>query len=395
MKYKSFLKFLSLTVIATGISVFLLRLYSDSLDSQIKQRYNPALGRSYGVDEMNKGISILKNNAQKGDLIILGSSELDTQEIPQNPRNFFPNSQLNCDVDLVGRAVVQNLQNAIKVGALGEYLKNQKLVVIVSAQWFIGNQVEQRGFNSHFSPIQFNEFLNSKNTSEDSKKYVCSRASELLNHESSLASCALKARLYDKNDLFSTLVNTLLKPFYFVEDRFLPIKEKHQALKAVKLFENEPKRDVLNLDWDKEEAIAQKMGEEACTNNDIFVQDSYYSTYLEPQWDYLKNSSIDVDLTASKEFKDYEYFLKICKENDVKPYIVFMPTNGWYYDYIGITKDKRIMYYDKLLSLANSFGFDCLDLRDKEYEPYTLKDVMHFGWKGWLYVDRKITEYFS
>ena len=111
--------------------------------------------------------------------------------------------------------------------------------------------------------------------------------------------------------------------------------------------------------------------------------------------DFLKDSFKDVDLVNSNEMKDYELFLKMCKQTGVKPYIVFMSTNGYYYDFTGLTKEKRDKFYDKLIQLATMCDFDYLDLRDHEYEPYFLKDVMHLGWKGWLYVDRKIAEYYS
>ena len=72
-----------------------------------------------------------------------------------------------------------------------------------------------------------------------------------------------------------------------------------------------------------------------------------------------------------------------------------MNTNGYYYDYIGIDKDTRNDLYNWVEGQAESYGFDCLNLSEKEYEPYFMRDVMHLGWKGWLYVDQKLTEYFS
>lgn len=97
----------------------------------------------------------------------------------------------------------------------------------------------------------------------------------------------------------------------------------------------------------------------------------------------------------SKEWDDYELFLKTCKELELKPYFIIVPTNGFYYDYLGLSKEKRTQFYDKLESMAKDHGFDYLDMRQKEYEPYFFKDIMHLGWKGWIYVSKKITEYYS
>jgi D-alanine transfer protein len=175
----------------------------------------------------------------------------------------------------------------------------------------------------------------------------------------------------------------------------LDLKDNHEAYNAVKKFKDYPSQETKKINWDQEEIKAYETGKKECTNNNLYVYNDYYTTYLEPRIEELKNSAADVDLLSSKEFDDYEVFLKSCNELGIKPYVVFMPTNGFYYDYVGITKVKRLAFYDKLSKLANKYNINYLDLRDKEYEPYFLRDVMHLGWRGWLYVDKKITEYYS
>lgn len=137
------------------------------------------------------------------------------------------------------------------------------------------------------------------------------------------------------------------------------------------------------------------MGKEACTNNNFYVNNHYYTTYIQLKLNMLKNTNCNVDLLKSKELGDFNIFLESCKELGIKPYIVFMPTNGFYYDYTGLTQDKRLALYNKLESISKTYGFEYLDMREKEYEPYFFNDVMHIGWKGWLYVNRKITEHYS
>lgn len=109
----------------------------------------------------------------------------------------------------------------------------------------------------------------------------------------------------------------------------------------------------------------------------------------------MKGNSKNVELLKSKEYDDFEFLLRMFKKFNIRPYIILMSTNGYYYDYIGIDKEKRYSVYDKLVEIINNYGFDYLDLRDKEYVPYFYKDVMHFGWKGWLYVDEQITKYYK
>ena len=71
------------------------------------------------------------------------------------------------------------------------------------------------------------------------------------------------------------------------------------------------------------------MGEDACTNNNFYVYDEYYDTYLKDNIEQSKNSmDPNTNLCASKEFDDYRLMLDTFKQAGVKPYIVFMSTNG-------------------------------------------------------------------
>ena len=390
------LKNLFLIVGPLFLCVILLCFFYSFLDNQININYNDALGKTYGVDEMNKGIKLLSHNAEKGDLIILGSSELANADyIAQNPANMFPNNYLNSFVSLVGRAYVQDLLNAIKIGALSDSFKDKKIVLVVSLQWFLDKEINKDGFKSHFSELQFYRTMNNDKISENEKKYICNRTAELANGEPSLVVPLIYSYLYSRDDVFSKIGFNILKPYYFLREKFLSLKDKYVSYKAVKRFKDCPPCNAKKINWEKENEIAVETGKSECTNNEFYVYDDYYNDYLKPNIDSLKDSFKGVDLVNSNEMKDYELFLKMCKESEIKPYIVFMSTNGLYYDFTGLTKDKREKFYNKLAEIADSYGFDYLDLRGHEYEPYFLKDVMHLGWKGWLYVDRKITEYYS
>lgn len=393
---KGKLKAIFLVLIPIFLSAVLLFAFDKFLDKQIELNYNDALGKTYGVDEMNKGVKLLSHNAKKDDLIILGSSELANADyIAQNPANIFPNNHLASSPSLVGRAYVQDLLNGIKIGALGDSFKDKKIILIVSLQWFLDKEINKDGFKAHFSELQFYKTMNNKKISENEKKYICTRVLDLASGESSLAAPLFYSYLYSHENVFSKVGLEILKPYYFLKEKFLDLKDKYLSYKAVKKFKDNVPNNIKEIDWEKEEKLAIDTGKSECTNNDLYVYDDYYNTYLKPNIDSLKDSFKDIDLVNSNEMKDYELFLKMCKQTGVKPYIVFMSTNGYYYDFTGLTKEKRDKFYDKLVQLANMYNVDYLDLRDHEYEPYFFKDVMHLGWKGWLYVDRKIAEYYS
>ena len=172
------------------------------------------------------------------------------------------------------------------------------------------------------------------------------------------------------------------------KDEFLPGK-------AVKKYKDFPAKETQIVDWENEYKKAEQTGRKECTNNNFYVYDSYYTEYLQYNLDALKGYYSGIKLCESDEMQDYEIALKLFDQIGVKPYIIIVSTNGYYYDYVGLTREKRLKLYDELVSCAKNYKCDYLDLRDYEYTPYFFKDVMHLGWKGWLYLNEKFAEYFS
>ncbi|WP_294363129.1 D-alanyl-lipoteichoic acid biosynthesis protein DltD, partial [uncultured Clostridium sp.] len=128
---------------------------------------------------------------------------------------------------------------------------------------------------------------------------------------------------------------------------------------------------------------------------DIYVDDDYYDNNLRNVYDSLKNRLENINLLKSKELDDYKFLLEICKDNNIKPLIILMPVNGFYYDYLGFSKEKRTEFYDTLEIIAKEYDFETLNLQNKEYEKYYMYDVMHLGWKGWLNINEEMYKYFN
>jgi len=394
---KKIVKYLSYLFIPLFITIIAANQYESFLDHKIQTEYNAALGRTYGVDEMNKGLAILKNNIVKDDVMLFGSSELanDSIDISTHPSHMFPNTDLNRDVCLVGRAGTQSLLHAMKMGTVADGAKDNKFVFIVSPQWFFGDESsEKQYFQAHFSEIQFYDFMDNGVISDDIKKHACNRIVNLVGENSALQVPCFYAYIHRSDNWLFKCAQVLFEPYYFVRRKFVKLKDKHDAYKAIKRFKDNPAQNVKEVDWPNEMKQAQQNGEKSCTNNNFYAYDSYYTKYLQSNLESLKDCYKDIDLCKSKEMDDYVAALKIFKEMGIKPYIVIASTNGYYYDYTGLTRDKRAKLYDQIAQYAKAYGMDYLDLRDFEYEPYFYKDVMHLGWKGWVYIDEKNCETF-
>lgn len=412
-------------------------LYSTYLDNQISALYAKKTGSvalQNGAPEKDKGNICIKESADRGELFLVGSSEL-SSPVPQNPKTYFPNNYYNKGISCIGHAHTQNLLDAINFGANTASFRGSDVAVVESIQWFIGDDVDSTGFMANFSELQFYQFLQNPNISKKNKDYLCDRfleieaarakasAEEEKNNGSSggktdpeipnelkkLESKGMFRASVDKPDYPQTHVLAglfrsksaagkvgyyALKPYYYFRGKYLELKDRYDTVAYLKTLADK-KAQTRTIDWDKEYSTAETEGKAACTNNSFVVNDEYYSTYLAPRIYTLKDSLSAMELMTSKEWEDYEFMLSVCNELKLKPYIVIMSVNGKYYDYCGMTKDKRDAYYSRSEKMAEEHGITTLDLKGKEYEPYFYTDVMHLGWKGWLYVEQNIIKNFS
>lgn len=389
------LKKVSLILIPIITVIFLIVLFNKYLDSKISETYNDsAIGKIGEIEERDKGIQLLKLDSSKNHLFLIGSSELRSW-VPQNPKNMFPNDELPSNTTILGMPLVQSLQDTIRIGAIGENLKNKNVCLMISMQWFMQKDgINKDQFKAHFSEIQFYEFLKSRSISENSKRYVCKRLSDLLydnNMSNPFAEECLYAKLYQKNFL-----SKLFFPYYYLKNNFLLLKDKYNSFKTIQKYKDLPKSpEIKQINWEAEEEKAYEMGKKSCTTNNFFISDSDWNGCLSPIINNLKMAYKDTDLQNSKEYNDLNLLFEVCKQCEIKPYVVILSNNGFYYDFTGINSDMRNKFYERIADTCNNFDFDYLDLRDKEYEPYFFRDGMHLGWKGWLDVNHKITEYFK
>ena len=82
-------------------------------------------------------------------------------------------------------------------------------------------------------------------------------------------------------------------------------------------------------------------------------------------------------------------------ETGIEPLIVSIPVNGRWYDWTGFSREDREIYYENIRSICSEYQVEMADFSNKEYEEYFLKDIMHLGWKGWVYLDDKVYQFYK
>ena len=148
-------------------------------------------------------------------------------------------------------------------------------------------------------------------------------------------------------------------------------------------------------DWSALIEFELEEAQECCTNNDWGIYDEYWNDRVAP-WleaynpdDYAPYYDWD-----NAELDDFKLFLRVCDEMGVEPLILLAPVKGQYYDLCGYPSDSRQAYSDLLHSTCDEFGVKCIDYFDHDYDRYFLRDIMHLGWIGWLYVNHDIMNFY-
>ena len=390
-------KFFIIPVLITIIFSLFFNMYIDREYEILKNKKDiTSIKHTYNHIIRDRG-GILKDQMHdEGDLIILGSSELNSA-VDQNPINFFPFNGANYDVSIYGRAHTQTLQHSNMISNIKNLNEKDKIAIIVSAQWFESmDGIYGSNFVVNFSEFQFYEFLNNDKLSNESKKYYAERVSNLLEQSGEYVEEEIYAKLYAKDDAISNIILNVLKPYYKFREYMLATKDKVQTVESMKDLEDKGDSDPLRyINWDEEYIKAEEQGESKVTNNDLYVYDDYYNTYIKDNYDSVKDTWKEKELLSAPELNDYKLFLQVSKELGVKPLIILMPVNGRYYDHMGWTVDKRTEFYNTIEQMAKDYDFDVLNLQNKEYEKYYLTDVMHLGWKGWLNIDEEMYKHFN
>lgn len=364
------------------------------ISKKLESAYNNSVASLYGNPVKDKGLFLQQEAYEKNNLMLYGSSELGV-ELEQNPKEFFPISEFNYIPNIIGKGNVQNLEHAINLGGINQKLDKKKIVYVVSLQWFQNKAgIESDKFNALFSEVQFYNYMRNKAISKENKKQIADRVYDLTKESKENKYANLYAKLYTNDDLLSNIKSALLKPYYSGRQYILGIKDK---INSYKLLKETPSKAIAvkEINWENEYEKAEKQGKKAITKNNFYIEDKYFNTYLKDNLKKLdghyKNSKLDV----SKEYKDYELFLKSCKELKAEPLIVIMPVNGYWYDHMKLDKVERHKFYNRIEKMANDYGFKALNYSDKEYEKYFMSDGMHLGWRGWLKINNDIKEHFT
>lgn len=329
-------------------------------------------------------------------IVVLGSSELPASDDPTDayPPVLFNKGHSDFNMILMGSGHIQSIPHTVNIGALQNNIKNKKVVLIVSPQWFTKGGLSPSAFASRFSETNYIEFLKNDSISKATRKAVAQRVNALLTSDPTTLD---RVKNYEdvyldhSLNLFKRIEAGTYGIFRNAKVRF----ELADNLEDMNVEYNDGYVKAEEIDFNELLSSADMVGKNACTTNDYGIEDKYYGQYIEKQYPTLKNSYANASFSASVEYDDLRLFLDVCKQTGIEPMIVSVPVNGRWYDYGAHSKADRNTYYRNIRNICAEYNVKLADFSDKEYELYFLKDIMHLGWKGWVYLDKAVYSFYK
>lgn len=374
---------------AFGLNEFL----NKEINDLFKSKNLIPLKNEYESNIKDKGVLLNNELLAQDDIMMLGSSELAHTIKDQHPTNYFNTNRSKNNLFTVGRPYDLDLQQTLTLGSTDYNIKNKKVVMLISMQAFLGRDgIEPKNFQTLFSPSQFYKFLDNPMISEENKNIMVKRVHDLLQKNEDYASEMMYAKIYNNESFLGRIKRIVLYPYFELRKNMVKLKEKGELyLKLKKLPNKTPEDNKIGqpINWNKEEEQAIEEAKKRTKGNKYKVDYSYYEFILK-ELPKMKNAYSSIDLLKSTELDDYKQFLNLCSDLKIKPTIVMLTNAKWYYDYTGLTEEKRFKLYNTVEKLAEEKGFKVINLKDKETTDYYLRDIMHLGTKGWVDVSEKI-----
>ena len=340
--------------------------------------------------EKYKSKDIITKNITSNTLVLLGSSEL-TATINEryHPNKIFNYEDFN--IMQIGTGYSQNIVQASTLGSIEGAMKNKKVAIVESVQWFAKGGLQNDAFLNKASQEHiYNTMINDK-ISKKTKEKLINRVIELTSNSKA------------QNDIYRKYKE------YFIENKGSFIGEKMLALdndiysfkNKIQFYVNKDKinypfsgKNTPNYDWNSLTNDFVEEVKKTTNNNEYAVDNKYYNTYLAKNYSTFRDSNKGISYLESPEYIDYEIFLDVAKELGMKVEVIIFPVNGKWNDYTGVSKEMREQAYRNIEEMAKKYdNVKVLNYGNREYDDYFLFDVMHVGVKGWMEVERELYKF--
>ena len=330
-----------------------------------------------------EAVDFVRANLTDSSILVFGSSEFSTpaDTVPQVPSQVFGLHNYGVKPMLLGEAFDQALWAAIALGAYASTpIPRNRVVLIVGPGQYTDGGLDNATFKERFSRPLYARFCQNEKIPDGVKSYVRNRLRHQGIDEATIRAGAAEDPISMLNMVLYDFVDDLR-----IRRDLVEVREKGME------FPTEP---YALPNWQSLMYEAYQTGKEKGADNEWGLDDTFYNKQLKPQLAALKDSRSEETYTDTMEYVDLKCFLDVADFCGLESLVVIEPVCGPYYDHIGISKEVREGCYQKIRDeVANHPSARIADFSDREYEPYFLFDIVHFGCTGWVSAELSIYEF--
>ncbi|MGG2056350.1 D-alanyl-lipoteichoic acid biosynthesis protein DltD [Lysinibacillus pakistanensis] len=324
---------------------------------------------------------------------LYGSSELNRFD-PFHPYNYARATNAPYSTFMIGRGGMQSITHFLNFAAQEKNLKDKKIVFIVSPQWFTKKGMGELHFSPNYSMLHAYDLAYNK----DIDVKLRNRAMERLLEFETVNRDQLLRTIYQyqlSNGKERPIVGRLAMLAGHFQKALLEKKDLYYSLfprESHKLKSND--KLVANQTFEQQLKNAEKYGKKRVTN-DLMIENKFYKRLVNADLTKFKGSRKNEDYTVSPEYEDFQLVIDILKDAGAKPLFISIPVNGYWYDYNEYPQERRQKYYEKMEQVLTNANVPYVNFSDHEYDPYFIMDTIHIAWKGWVYVDQELDNYWT
>ena len=294
----------------------------------------------------------------------------------------------------MGQAGAASLSQYFGLQQITSELENKQAVFVISPQWFTKEEHDAPTFQSFFNNDQLTAFL--ENQSGDlAAQYAATR---LLKKNPRVPMKGIVEKLA-KNEQLSDFDQTMVNLSAEFNERQAALFGQfsiHGRLKYKDHIEKYLSSLPDQFSYEELENIARKDAEENTTNNDLGMDNHFYTTQLKKDLKNLEGYQKNYNFLQSTEYNDLQLVLDQFAKSKVNVLFVFQPVNQKWMNYTGLSEEMYQHSIEKIRYQLESQGFtNIADFSKNGGDPYFVKDTIHIGWLGWLAFDKVVNPFLS
>jgi D-alanine transfer protein len=379
----------ALLVVIVGLTGF--GMYARGQEAREARAFAPFL-----LPQKNVGLALQTAQLHRSDLLpMYGSSELQHGG-DWNARNFFRSQPTGFQVSGVGNGGDGPLMYLQMLGALGANLRGQKLVVILTPDAFLQDELASDYFAGNFSALQAYGLLYNPRLSPALRRDAARR---LLDYRPTLEQAPLLlfgARQLAADTPTSRALYVAALPLGVARLAILRLQDHWATL--VELRSHEPvgatPAQPTTPDWASLDHTARAQRSVRAGDNPYGFSATYWRenrkalAALAGSW---SDARFHARLESSATWTDLELLLRATRELGAQPLVLTTPLPGALYADMGVSPRARTEFYTRLQALCDRYGVAVRDYQDHELDTGFVDDrTAHPSEVAWLAFDHDL-----